>query len=193
MANKRIDPEVLKHAARYVRELMARAGVKQVAAGHRWGISQSTVSDVVNGEAIGIDVAACIVKAEGGSLDAMFGLSAGPGARCLREADGWAAGADAATAFVPRAVVDEAGGIVPPRAVDSIEPAAVLAIAQAWAAIRSVEAARPSSSAPSSAPQAPPPVRADRFDDLAAAAVEETLASEQRAKAGTSGKAKRKR
>lgn len=136
MANKRVEPEVLKSAAEYVRGLMRRGNVKQVAAGQRWGISQSTVSDVVAGEAIGIDVAIRIVRAEGGSLDAMFGLAAGPGARCLREADGWAAGADAAAVFVPRAVVDEAGGIVPPQPVASVTTGAVLAIAQAWLAIR---------------------------------------------------------
>lgn len=136
MAKKRVDQDFLDRAAGYVRDVMTRRGIKQVAAGQRWGISQSTVSNVVNAEAIGIDVAARIVKAEGGSLDAMFGLSAGPGARCLREADGWAAGAEAAAAFVPRAIIDEAGGFVPPQPVTSVTSGAVLAIAQAWQALR---------------------------------------------------------
>lgn len=136
MAKKRVDQDFLDRAAEYVREVMTQRGIKQMVAAERWGVSQSTVSNVVNAEAIGIDVAARIVKAEGGSLDAMFGLAAGPGAKCLREADGWAAGADAAAAFVPRAIVDEAGGIVPPQPVTEVSTGAVLAIAQAWQAVR---------------------------------------------------------
>lgn len=136
MAKKRVDQDVLDKAAEYVRRLMKDRGIKQIVAGERWGISQSTVSDVVNGEAIGIDVAIRIVRAEGGSLDAMFGLAADARAKPLRESPSWLAGAEAAAAFVPRAVVDEAGAFVPPRPVDEVPASAVLALAQSWQAMR---------------------------------------------------------
>jgi hypothetical protein len=136
VANKRVEPEVLKNAAEYVRGLMRRSNVKQVAAGQRWGISQSTVSDVVSGEAIGIDVAIRIVKAEGGSLDAMFGLVSDARAKPLRELPSWPSCAAAAAAFVPRAVIDEAGAFVPPRPIEDVTATGVLLLAQAWMAMR---------------------------------------------------------
>lgn len=132
MANKRIEPGVLEHAAGYVRELMKRGGAKQVVAGKRWGISQSTVSNVVTGEAIGIDVAIRIVKAEGGSLDAMFGLAADDGSKRLRDADGWARARERASQIVSPDAVDEVGAFVPQRPVDKVDAGAVIALVEAW-------------------------------------------------------------
>jgi hypothetical protein len=54
----------------------------------------------------------------------------------LDAAPSWRAAAELAAAYVPRAIVDEAGGFVPPQPIADVTAPAVLALAQAWQAMR---------------------------------------------------------